>query len=300
MSENLKGSIFMMLSMAAFAIEDMLVKSAAETVPTGLVLTLFGVGGTILFSALTLAKGDKIFHPSILSYPIFIRAFCEIIGRLAFALAITLTTLSSSSAILQATPLLVAIGGAIFFKEYVSPKHWFTIFIGFIGVILIIRPSIEGFDVLSLFAVIATLGFAGRDLATRAAPKELSNLQLGIYGFLVLIPAGIAMMLYNREQLFLDFDASLKIVGATIVGVAAYYSLTLAMRTGDISFVSPFRYTRLVFALVIGMMIFGENPDFVTILGAVIIAISGGYFLMQNKNNRIMEESDYVSDSHTN
>ena len=232
-------------------------------------------------------KGEVVIHPAILSRPILVRAGCEVIGRLTFVLAITLTALSSASAILQATPLIAIIGAAFFFGEKVGLKRWIAVLIGFIGVLMIIRPGLEGFESASLFAVIATLGFAGRDLATRGAPKVLSNMQLGIYGFFVLIPTGIAMMLYSDEPMQIDFLSSIQITGAIIFGVIAYNALTIAMRTGDVSVVSPFRYTRLLFALVLGVFVFGENPDLMTLLGSLLIVVSGGYTLIQSRKKAV-------------
>ena len=277
----------MVLAMAAFSIEDMLIKAAANIVPVGLILALFGLGGMMIFILLTWKKDEVVIHPAILSRPILVRAGCEVIGRLTFVLAITLTSLSSASAILQATPLLAIIGAAFFFGEEVGLKRWIAVVIGFIGVLMIIRPGLEGFESASLFAVIATLGFAGRDLATRGAPKVLSNMQLGVYGFFVLIPTGIAMMLYSGESMRIDFLSSIQITGAIIFGVIAYNALTIAMRTGDVSVVSPFRYTRLLFALILGVFVFGENPDLMTLLGSLLIVVSGGYTLIQSRKKAV-------------
>lgn len=277
----------MVLAMAAFSIEDMLIKAAANIVPLGLILALFGLGGMMIFILLTWKKDEVVIHPAILSRPILVRAGCEVIGRLTFVLAITLTSLSSASAILQATPLLAIIGAAFFFGEEVGLKRWIAVVIGFIGVLMIIRPGLEGFESASLFAVIATLGFAGRDLATRGAPKVLSNIQLGVYGFFVLIPTGIVMMLYSGEPIRIDFLSSIQITGAIIFGVIAYNALTIAMRTGDVSVVSPFRYTRLLFALILGVFVFGENPDLMTLLGSLLIVVSGGYTLIQSRKKAV-------------
>lgn len=148
---------------------------------------------------------------------------------------------------------------------------------------MVIRPGLEGFEPASLFAVIGMLGFAGRDLATRAAPPVLSHMQLGVYGFFILIPTGVAIQLYSGDGLELNLIASGQILGATVFGVLAYYALTVAMRTGDVSVVSPFRYTRLVFALMWGVLVFGENPDAMTLLGSLVIVLSGGYTLVQSR-----------------
>lgn len=273
----------MVAAMAAFSIEDMLIKAAAETTPLGLILALFGLGGMLIFIWLTRRQGQSVLHPAILSKAVLMRAVCEIVGRFCFALAITLTPLSSASAILQATPLIAMIGAALLFGEQVGVKRWLAVLVGFVGVLMIIRPGLEGFEAASLFAVVSTLGFAGRDLATRAAPPVLSNLQLGVYGFFVLIPTGLVMLVYQNEPLQLNGTAIMQIVAAIVFGVMAYNALTIAMRAGDVSVIAPFRYTRLLFALVLGIFVFGESPDLLTLMGSVLIVASGAYTLMHTR-----------------
>ncbi len=285
----------MVIAMAAFAIEDMFVKAAAGRVAIGLILALFGLGGMLVFILLTLKRGEKVFHPAILSRPLLLRAVCEVTGRLTFALAITLTPLSSASAILQATPLIAMLGAAFIFGERIGIKRWFSVVVGFLGVLMIIRPGLEGFEAASLFAVIATLGFAGRDLATRAAPPVLSNMQLGVYGFFVLMPTGLLMLLYSGEPVQLDLISSAQIIGATLFGVAAYNALTIAMRSGDVSVVSPFRYTRLLFALLVGVFVFAEKPDLITLLGSLLIVSSGGYTLLQSRRNAAINKGENIT-----
>jgi len=281
--ENTRGSLLMVASMAAFALEDMFIKAAASTLPVGQVLILFGVGGTLIFMGLTHRRNERILHPAIISRQIIIRAVCEVIGRLCFTLAIVLTPLSSASAILQATPLVVAMGAVVFFGEKVGWRRWLAIALGFIGVLFIIRPGLEGFEQASLFAVIGTLGFAGRDLATRAAPPILSNVQLGVYGFFMLIPTGLTMLIYTGGLEWPTLLGWGQLGGAVLIGVLAYYSLTAAMRTGEISVVTPFRYTRLVFALILGVIVFSERPDAMTLLGAAIIVLSGLYTVFRSR-----------------
>ncbi|NRA53034.1 MAG: DMT family transporter [Gammaproteobacteria bacterium] len=284
----------MVLAMAAFAIEDMFIKAAANTAAIGLVLTIFGLGGMLIFIVLTWQRGEVVLHRAILSRPILLRASCEVLGRLTFALAITLTPLSSASALLQATPLVVVIGAALFFGEQVGLKRWLAIVAGFVGVLMIIRPGLDSFEAASLFALVSTLGFAGRDLATRAAPPVLSNMQLGVYGFFVLIPTGLVMLWYSGDTIELNTSASLQILGAVIFGVAAYYSLTIAMRTGEVSVVTPFRYTRLLFAMILGIAVFGEQPDEMTIIGSIVVVLSGGYTLVQSRRAMTLKKRESV------
>lgn len=285
--ENLRGSLFMAASMAAFALEDMFVKAASHTLPVGEILMLFGLGGTFAFCLLTRRREESICHPQLMCRPILLRVICEVTGRLCFILAIALTPLSSASAILQATPLVVVMGAAFFFGEQVGWRRWSAILIGFAGVLMILRPGLAGFEPASLFAVLGTLGFAGRDLATRAAPPVFSNMQLGVYGFFVLIPTGMVMVPFTGGLVWPDALSAAKVLGAIVFGVMAYYALTVAMRTGEVSVVTPFRYTRLVFALILGMMVFAERPDAMTLAGSLIIVLSGVYSLMKPKTKQV-------------
>jgi drug/metabolite transporter (DMT)-like permease len=154
-------------------------------------------------------------------------------------------------------------------------------------VLLIIRPGLEGFSWMSLFAVQGVIGLGIRDLATRRVPREISSLQLSFWAFLVLIPAASLMMWANGETLTLPGQTAMAFYAtAILIGIAAYYCIVAAMRLGEISFVTPFRYTRILFALVIGIGVFGERPDALTLLGAAIIVLSGLYTLWRERNVR--------------
>lgn len=283
MNDDAKGSLWMTASMAGFALEDMFFKAATATIPVGEALILFGLGGMAIFVALALRAREPVFHAAILTRPLIVRSVCEIAGRLFFALAIAMAALSSASAILQATPLGVAAGAVFFFGEKVGWRRWLAIVIGFGGVLMILRPGLSGFELASLFAVLSTLGFAGRDLATRASPMTMSNRQLGIYGFLMLVVAGAILLAWTGGATWPDPTTAGNLVAATVIGVAAYYALTAAMRTGEVSVVSPFRYTRLVFAMIVGVLVFGERTDAMTLLGSVVIVASGLYTVFRSR-----------------
>lgn len=272
---NLRGALFMTFAMALFTLEDSLLKQAAAAIPIGQILLSFGGFGVLVFSALALHAGERPLPRTLLSKVMLARSACEVTGRLFFMLAIALTPLSTASAILQATPLVVIAGAGLFFGERVGLLRWLSVGIGFAGVLMILRPGTEGMDMLSLLAVVATLGFAGRDLFTRAAPISMSWRQLGVAGFLMLILAGLITLPFTPAPLLPAAGPALSLFGASVTGVIAYTALTLAMRTGEISAVTPFRYTRLVFAILAGVVMFHERPDLWTVLGSVVVIGSG-------------------------
>ncbi len=272
---NRPGAVFMVLSMAGFAVEDSLLKIAAVSLPPGQVLITFGVLGTMTFAALALMAGEAPLTRAMLGRPMILRSLSEVTGRLFYMLAIALTPLSTASAILQATPLVVMVGAAVLFGESIGPRRWLAVALGFGGVLLILRPGTEGFGALSLLAIMAMLGFAGRDLATRAAPVSLSFRQLGVVGFSMLIVAGLIVLPFGGPMAAPDGATWAGLLAAAAAGVCAYTFLTMAMLTVEVGAVTPFSYTRLIFAMVAGVAIFGETPDRWTIIGSAVIILAG-------------------------
>jgi drug/metabolite transporter (DMT)-like permease len=284
--DNLRGILWMIAAMAGFALEDAFIKLAAGTLALGPIVAVFGLGGFLFFAGLTRARGQPLVTPDTFARPVVARAVFEVIGRTGYFLGITLTPLSNASAILQASPLFVTLGAALFFGERVGWRRWAAIVAGFMGVLIVLRPGLDGFTPASLFTLIGTLGFAARDLGTRAAPKTLSNLQLAVYGFAVLIPTGLALTLFTGTGRLPDAQGAAFMAAAIVCGIAGYYSITSAMRVGEVAVVTPFRYTRLLFALILGFLIFAERPDAATLIGGAIIVASGVYTIVRSARTR--------------
>lgn len=281
---NLIGSAWMIAAMALFALEDALIKSASSSIPIWQVLVLFGAGGAVIFAAVALIRGTRLFQPDVLSRPMKVRVIFEILGRLFYVLAIALTPLSSATVILQATPLVVVAGAAMFFGETVGWRRWSAILIGLIGVVIIIKPTGDSFSALSILALLGMLGFAGRDLASRAAPATLGTEVLGFYGFLCIIVAGLAYRFWEGAPMEpLTTHVSLHMSGAILMGVMAYASLMKAMRTGEVSSVTPFRYSRLLFGIGLGVVMFDERLDQTMWIGSALIVASGMYILWRGR-----------------
>lgn len=283
MSGNLRGSLFMVLAMVGFAIEDALFKGIALGLPPGFTTLLFGVTGSLLFAGLCWRAGEPVLTREALRPRLLIRSAIELVGRLFFALALAFTSLSATSAILQAAPLVVTLGAAVFLGEKVGPRRWLAMAVGFVGVLLILKPTPASFEPSSILAVIGMIGFAGRDLATRMSPPTVSGRQLGLLGFLVIICAGVIFMLFDSAPPRLPTGPeALRLVTLGAVGVAAYTALTVAMRSGEVAVIAPFRYSRLLVALVIAYLVFGERPDLWTLAGGLLIVVSGTYTLLRS------------------
>lgn len=286
LNDNLRGAAFMVASMAGFAVEDMFLKAAARQMPLGQVILIVGLCGMAVFGLMAQRRGEPPLPRAFLHRALIVRSGFEVAGRLFYSLAIALTPVSTTSAILQATPLLVVASAAVLFGETVGWRRWSAVGVGFVGVLVILRPGVEGFSLMSLLAVAGMVGFAGRDLATRAAPKVLSNRQLGIAGFAMLALAGAILLLLSGGARLPDATGLALLAGTATFAISAYHALTSAMRTGEVSFVTPFRYTRLIFALILAVLVFGERPDAATLLGSALIVGSGIYTLARGNRRR--------------
>ncbi|MBO6776684.1 MAG: DMT family transporter [Marinibacterium sp.] len=276
--ENLRGAGLMTLAMAGFAVEDSLIKALSTLLPTWQILMILGLGGSLVFGMLTLAAGQPLYTRKMLSAPVLLRNLGELVGVLAFITALSLIDLSSASAILQATPLAVTLGAALFLRETVGWRRWSAVMIGFFGVLLVVRPGLSGFDGNAIFALIAVAGLALRDVATRGITASLSSRQLCFLAFLISIPAAAALSVPSPTSWVAMPPWALAFSAMCIaVGGVAYLTLIQGTRIGDLSFVTPFRYTRIVFALIAGGLVFGERPDAMMLLGTLIIVASGLY-----------------------
>ena len=285
MSDNLRGSLFMVLAMLGFAIEDAFFKAATGTgdVSAGVGTMLFGIFGTSFFVIYALWIKEPLVSRAYVQGPLLIRSAFEILGRLFFALSLAFAPLSTTSAILQAAPLVVTLGAALVLKEKVGLRRWVAMSIGFAGVLLILRPTPSGFDATAVFAILGMIGFAGRDLMTRASPPEVSATQLGILGFLMVFIAGVVITMFESAPISApSVPALTMLMGTGLAGLVGYSALTKAMRTGEVSVVAPFRYSRLLIALVFAYLIFGERPDALTLIGATLIVGSGVYTLVRS------------------
>jgi len=285
--DNIRGAILMVIAMLGFAVEDTLIKLMATDIPSGQILMTIGLGGGLVFATLALIKGEAPFGLWMLRGASGVRALCEGFAALGFVTALALVPISLVTTIIQASPLLVTLGAAVFFKAPVGPRRWIAILIGLIGVLIVLRPFGDSFEAPALFAVGGVIAMSARDLATRQVKQNISTLQLSVVGFLAAVPAGfLGLVLSGDAPLLPSWYVVTLTIAAIAIGVPSLYCIIAAMRIGDIAFVTPFRYSRIIFGLLAGLVIFGETLDAYTLLGAAIIVISGTYTLLREARLR--------------
>ncbi|WP_306117962.1 MULTISPECIES: DMT family transporter [unclassified Roseitalea] len=280
---NMRAIGLMVLSMAMFAVEDMLIKLTTATLGVGQIMLVLAVFGAAAFSLMAWRSGTKLLTRDLLDRAVMVRNLGEIVGTIGFVTALALVPISVASAILQATPLAVTMGAAIFLREPVGWRRWTAIIVGFAGVMLIIRPGFAGFDANALFAVIGVAGLAARDLATRALPAAITSAQVSAYAYWALIPPALVLMMLDGGWRPVEGAAIAYLCAAVVIGVFAYYILTHAIRIGDLSVIAPFRYSRLLFALLVGFFVFAERPDLPVLAGSALVIATGVYALYRER-----------------
>lgn len=284
---NLRGAILMVISMASFALEDMFIKLMRETLPAGQIFIFVGTGGAISFALLALARREAPLDRSLTERPVLIRTAFELISSMGFVIALAVVPISLMTTIIQANPVLVTLGAALFFAEPVGSRRWAAIFIGLAGVLIVLRPWQSNFDVAALLVVLGVLFQAARDLTTRRITSKVGSIQLSVLTFLAFIPFGGLLLALQGSPFILPTPQTwIYVGGAVIVALPAFYTIVAAMRIGDISFVAPFRYARIVFGLLIGVLIFDEQLDTAMIFGAILIICSGLFTLIREARLR--------------
>lgn len=280
MTENLRAAAILTLSMLVFAVEDVLIKLLASALPFAEVLGVIGLAGVLVFCGLLWLRGGRFWTRDLLAPAVVLRNTTEGIASVGVVLALGLTELSVTSAVMQAVPLFIALGAALWLNEPVGWRRGSAIVIGFLGVLLVLRPGVAGFQPASLWALVAAVALAARDLATRRVPAGMSSLQLSAGAFVAVLIAALVMglVLGERPMAPTALQAALGLA-CTVASIVGYALLVTATRIGEASALAPVRYARLVFALVLAVIVFGERLDLPTLAGAAIIVGSGAYTL---------------------
>ena len=267
----------MILSMACFAVEDTFIKLLSARLPATQILFSVGFGGALITLALAVTLNVNLADKILLNKHVISRTIADLFGALFFTSAMVLIPMSLLASILQATPLFVTLGAAILLGEKVGWRRWSAIFIGFLGIIIILQPGYGSFQLASLLGLAAVLCLALRDVVTRDMATEIPTLTVTFYACLAMGSAGfIAYPFFGTPIMPTTFEAIL-LVCAAIIGVTGYFLIVLATRKGDVSVIAPFRYSRLLFSLGLASLILGEMLTLPILLGGLLVVSSGLY-----------------------
>ena len=284
LSPNFRGALFMALAMMSFTTNDTMVKFLSETMPMGQIVFMRNlIASVVIF---LIAYRQHALRPIRLAFSpyIVIRIIGEVGGTVMFLIGLSHIPIGNASAILQALPLAVTMGAALFLGEPVGWRRWSAILVGFIGVLVIVRPGVEGFSPYALIVAITVLFAAGRDIATRKIDPSIPPLFISSLTAPAVALAGLFLDPPTSTQwVSVGIWECALLIGAASLILVAYHFIIHAMREGDISFIAPFRYSSLIVAILFGYLVFGDIPDIYIIIGALMIVASGLYTIYRER-----------------
>lgn len=293
MSPNALGALYMMASMACFIANDAVMKTFSGTMTWYEALAWRGGMGVALCAGLCLAIDGPRPLRAVLGYvadgPTAARIVCELGSTAFFLLALFNMPLAGATAIVQTLPLLLTVGGALFFGERVGWRRWIAALVGFAGVLLIVQPGTDAFQPAALYALAAAACMAGRDLLTKAVPQSIPSTYINLWTTIAVWAMALALSAPNGLPPVDDGILFRLLCAAGLIAVGFLFAI-LTVRTGEISFVAPFRYSILIWSLVIGYLFFAEVPGRLTLVGAAIVVAAGLYTF--SRERRVDRKSD--------
>lgn len=289
MTPNVKGAMLMMGSMAAFTLNDALIKVAGAKVPLFQMVAIRGVVATFLVFLMARHLGAlHLNFPRHDKWLVAVRCVAELSATFFFLTALLHMPLANVTAVLQALPLTVTLGAVLFFGEHIGWRRILAIGMGFVGMLLIVRPGPDGFSVYAIYALIAVASVTARDLITRRMSSHVPSLAVTLATSLsITVAAGIATAVSGWEPV--PIGAGLMVASAAVFVLTGYLCSVMVMREGDVGFIAPFRYSSLIWALGLGWVIFGDWPDTITMMGAVLVVGAGLFTLSRERQSQPSE-----------
>ena len=281
LSDNLTGAVFMMVSMAAFTVNDTFVKLMTGDVPLFQIVFLRGILTAVMVSLLAWRMGAFRGRIAVRDRGLVaLRTCAEIAATYFFLTGLTYLPLATITAILAALPLAIAVAAALFLGEGFGWRRLVAIVVGFSGVMLIVQPGTEGFNGYAVYGLLAVCAVTVRDLSTRRLSRDTASM-LVTWVTTIGITTVYGLASLTVDWVPLSGREGALLVAAAVSVIGGYLFSIMVMRVGEISCTAPFRYTGLVWALLLGWLVFGDWPDMITLIGAGVVVASGVFTLVR-------------------
>jgi len=277
----------MVASMGAFSVADTLVKVSSMVMSTAQVLLYLMGGALVIFSVMAILQKDRLLDRRAFLPIMLLRYLAEIAGMVGMATALAKVPISAVGAITQASPILATVGAVLFLNESVGWRRWCSIIVGFIGVLLIVQPGAVAFDNAILWAVLAMVALSIRDLTTGLIPSDISSASLATFTMAAATPFTLVWVLVSGDSLVPANMNWLVVVPMIVLGAVGYMLLIASLRIAEVSIVMPFRYIRILFLLILGILVFGEKPGVSVLIGAALIIGSGTYIMWRERRVKV-------------
>jgi drug/metabolite transporter (DMT)-like permease len=277
-------------AMTLFVLNDALVKRVSEDLPAGQLICIRGVLASLLVWLVVSVGRHPVSIRQLTSRWVLGRAVVDATASLLYLIALFNMPLGNAMAIGMASPLFITLLAVWLLGERVDRLRWIAIAVGFGGVLLVVKPSAEGFNAWSLLALFATFLHGVRDLATRRIPAQVSSMLITLStAFTVCVFAGVLSLFQGWRPVSLHSLMLLAV--ASVLLASGYLAVIASVRTGDLSTVAPFRYTGLLVGLVVGYLVWDEIPSLSSWMGIVLLIVAGLYLLRRERVERLASSS---------
>src|SRR6185295_10553601 len=275
-SDNQRAGLYMIAAAASFVTNDTFVKSVSGEVPVGEIIAVRGILSVLLLGAVCVHRNLLYAGPLIVSRSVLTRSALDLISTLLFIAALRHMPIANLTSIVQAVPLAVITLAFIFLGERVGWRRCTAIIVGFIGVLLIARPTPQSFTIWEGLALAIVVMAALRDIVTRRIPANIPSLIIAFANAVLVTAGGFVFGLFEG---FVPLDLrqfACLAAAAGFLGIG-YVFIVLTLRLGEISVSAPFRYVNVIFSILSGVLVFGEFPDLWALAGMALITASGIY-----------------------
>jgi drug/metabolite transporter (DMT)-like permease len=272
----LRAGLFMVLAMGSFVANDTIVKLVGQSLPVGEIIMIRGAMAAMILGLICAWKGLLPDLPRIAQPSVLLRSLFDVIGTIAFVTALMHMQIANLTSVMQAVPLAVVLLSMVFLKEEVGWRRMTAIIGGFIGVLMIIKPSVASFNVYELLALLIVLAVAIRDILTKRIPARIPIFVIAFGNACFVTLGGTALAMSQGVHWPEPWQVGLLALAACFLSSGYLYMVT-TLRVGDISGTAPFRYSVMIFAILSGILVFGEFPDGIAIIGMALIVVCGLY-----------------------
>jgi drug/metabolite transporter (DMT)-like permease len=282
---NYRGILAMIGGSACFAANDTATKFAAQFLPVTEIVAL-RAGFALVIALVVIAWRRELMAIASIRNPYLILRGCiEAFIGILVVYALSKMPIANFTAIILIQPFIMTAIGALWLKEQVGWRRWTAVVAGFAGMLLVMKPATADFELVSLVALLAALLSLTRDLLVRRIHAQVPTTVITFSTALFAVPLGLMGAAVQPWEMP-DLLSLAAILIASVFLFVAFILTVLAFRGTDVSAVSPFRYSIIVFAFVFGVVVFGEIPDFVSLIGIGMIVAAGLYMLHRERIRR--------------